>query len=104
MTEKNYIYSLGIKKGNELLPIGSVVNLAFIQQAVMIYGRKHVQTNKEVIWDYVVCPYTQGHLYDVTNNFFNNEQINDVIFKGFESEGKIILRSKILKATGEDKK
>lgn len=100
MTDKNNIYSLDIKKGNELLPIGSVVNIGMVEQAVMIYGRMQEQDEKKM-WDYVACPYPQGHLSDDTNVFFNHERITDIIFKGFESEGELILRKKILGLTGD---
>ncbi|GAB3790423.1 DUF4176 domain-containing protein [Virgibacillus kimchii] len=53
------------------------------------------------MWDYVACPYPQGHLSDDTNVFFNHERITDIIFKGFESEGELILRKKILGLTGD---
>jgi len=95
MTDKNDIFTLNINKGKDLLPIGTVVMVGFVDQAVMIYGRKQ-QADKDKIWDYVACPYPQGHLSDETNIFFNNEQIKQIIFKGFESEGEITLRQEIL--------
>lgn len=96
MTDKNDIFTLNINKGKDLLPIGTVVMVGFVDQAVMIYGRKQQQADKDKIWDYVACPYPQGHLSDETNIFFNNEQIKQIIFKGFESEGEITLRQEIL--------
>lgn len=69
MTESYNIDSLDIKKGNQLLPIGTVVTLNFIEQAVMIYGRKQQQAEKPNIWDYVACPYPQGHISNETNVF-----------------------------------
>src|SRR5699024_8425346 len=95
MTDKNDIFTLNINKGKDLLPIGTVVMVGFVDQAVMIYGRKQ-QADKDKIWDYVACTYTQVHLSDETNIFFNNEQIKQIIFKGFESEGEITLRQEIL--------
>jgi hypothetical protein len=103
LAENNHIFSLDIKKGNELLPIGTVVTLGFIEQAVMIYGRKQQQVGQQKLWDYVACPYPQGHLSNETNVFFNHDQIKNIIFKGFESEGELILRHKILKEGSEDK-
>jgi|SRR5699024_1743595 len=90
--------------GKELLPIGTLVNIGLVQQAVMIYGRKQQQAGKKEVWDYVACPYPQGHLSDDTNIFFNHDQIKNIIFKGFESEGERILRNKILKGDGEASK
>jgi len=42
----------------------------------------------------VACPYPQGHLSDEMNILFNHENITEVIFKGFESEGELVLRNK----------
>lgn len=97
MTDSNRIHSLNITIGSDLLPIGTVVTIGFIDQAVMIYGRKQQQADKQKIWDYVACPYPQGHISDETNVFFNHEQIKQVIFKGFESEGELALRHNISK-------
>src|SRR5699024_3504866 len=65
--------------GSDLLSVGTVVNIDFVKQAVMIYGRKQQQADKQKIWDYVACPYPQGHLSGETNVFFNHEHINDVM-------------------------
>ncbi|HEY4552887.1 MAG TPA: DUF4176 domain-containing protein [Bacillaceae bacterium] len=89
------VNSLKIRSGNELLPIGSVVLIEPIPQALMIYGRTQQQAGKEGIWDYVACPYPQGHLSDETNVFFNHSQIEEVVFKGLETEGEKALREKL---------
>ncbi|WP_113866421.1 DUF4176 domain-containing protein [Paraliobacillus ryukyuensis] len=54
--------NLGISsvKGKELLPIDTAGKIEFVQQAVMIYGRKQLQDDKSVIWDYVVCHIPKG--------------------------------------------
>lgn len=101
---KSKVYSVQIDKGNELLPIGTVVNVGVVGQSVMIYGRMQQQAGQEGVWDYVACPYPQGHLSDETNIFFNHDNITDVIFKGFESEGEVFLRENILNKNGESKK
>lgn len=102
MTENENIYSLAIKKEDQLLPIGTVAILNFIEQAVMIYGRKQQQADRPNIWDYVACPYPQGHISNETNVFFNHDHIEDVVFKGFESEGELTLRHKILGKSSKD--
>jgi hypothetical protein len=85
----NGINSIVIDKGTDLLPIGTVVLLESILQPVMIYGRLQQQADQdEKVWEYVACPYPQGHISDETKVFFNHVQIKQVIFKGFESEGE----------------
>ena len=95
MTGKKDILALNINKDKEFVPIGTIVTVDFVEQAVMIYGRKQQQEDKNEIWDYVACPYPQGHLSDETNVFFNHDQIQQIIFKGFESEGEVTLRQEI---------
>ncbi|WP_338779482.1 DUF4176 domain-containing protein [Metabacillus sp. FJAT-52054] len=69
-----------------------------------IYGRKQQQAdNEDKVWDYVACPYPQGHIGDNTNVFFNHNQINKVFFKGLETKGEKALR-KQLKEIFSDKK
>jgi hypothetical protein len=91
----NEINSLAIDKGNDLLPIGTVVLLDIIAQPLMVYGRMQQQADKEGVWDYVACPYPQGHISEETNVFFNHVQIKQVIFKGFESEGEQLMKEKL---------
>ncbi|MGR9049155.1 DUF4176 domain-containing protein [Halobacillus faecis] len=93
----NQITSLKIKKGEHLLPVGTVVIVEFINQAVMIYGRKQEQLSEEgnKLWDYVACPYPQGHISEESNVFFNHKQIREIIYRGLETEGELELREKL---------
>ncbi|CAM3825686.1 DUF4176 domain-containing protein [Mesobacillus zeae] len=87
--------SLKIELGEELLPIGTVLLVQGIKQPVMVYGRKQLQGDTEKVWDYVACPYPQGHLGEDTNVFFSHSQIQEVVFKGFESEGEKAIRKQL---------
>ncbi|AZB41368.1 DUF4176 domain-containing protein [Bacillus sp. FJAT-42376] len=94
--EKTDFNALELETGRELLPIGSVVEIGLVQQALMIYGRKQEQENNEnKVWDYVACPYPQGHIGQDTNVFFNHSQIEKLVFKGLETKGETALRSKL---------
>ncbi|TXL66731.1 DUF4176 domain-containing protein [Cerasibacillus terrae] len=44
-----------------------------------------MQAEKKVTWDYVACPYSQGHLSDDTNDLFNRSHIKNVMYKGLET-------------------
>ena len=68
------------------LPIGSVVVLNNGGQPVMIYGRKQIQQQNEILWDYVACLYPEGNLGEEYNVFFNNEDINQILFTGFQTQ------------------
>lgn len=78
-----------------LLPIGTIVKLNKIKKTVMIYGRHQIQTSSNKIYDYIAVPYPEGNLTNDFNVFFNREQIEDIIFKGYESETELALREKI---------
>ncbi|SDB95655.1 DUF4176 domain-containing protein [Shouchella lonarensis] len=93
----NEINEIKIDKGEELLPIGTVVGIDLVNQAVMIYGRKQrkIDQDDELSYDYVGCPYPQGHMSDKTNVFFQQDNIKEVYFKGLETTGEKILRERL---------
>jgi hypothetical protein len=67
------------------LPIGSVVILQGGNVALMIYGRKQRQLGTDTPWDYIACPYPEGNLDDEHTYLFNDEQIDKVLFVGFQT-------------------
>lgn len=69
----------------EYLPIGSIVLLNNGTKKVMIYGRRQMNMEKK-IFDYVACLYPEGNINEQYNFLFNNEDIAEVIFKGFEDD------------------
>ena len=96
------IKSMSISKGSSLLPIGSVLLVDFISQPLMVYGRKQRQSSNEEIWDYVACPYPQGHISEESNVFFNHLQIDEIIFKGLETDGDKAMRDKLCELFDEE--
>ncbi|WP_216830398.1 DUF4176 domain-containing protein [Alkalihalobacterium elongatum] len=92
------INSLKLVVPTEFLPIGSVIKVDFIEQAIMIYGRKQQQAGTDKVWDYVACPFPQGHISEETNVFIDHESIEEVVFKGLETEGELELRERLKKA------
>ncbi|WP_042221356.1 DUF4176 domain-containing protein [Oceanobacillus manasiensis] len=70
----------------------------------MIYGSKQEQGDNKEVWDYVACPFPQGHLSYESNIFFNDDHIKEVIFKGLESEGELVLQKRLQEVSGEGKK
>lgn len=70
----------------ELLPIGSVVLLKDGTKKLMIIGLKPIRESKpDVIYDYIGVLYPEGFLGNKYNFLFNHEDINDVIFKGYQN-------------------
>jgi len=81
------------------LPIGSVVHLINGEKTLMIYGRKQVSAESEVIYDYVSCPYPEGDI-DGESYLFNHSDIRDVMFTGYINDEEIALSSDIMKEFG----
>ena len=67
-------------------PIGTVVTLKGGNHPIMIYGRKQVQTDTNLIWDYAACLYPEGNISDDYIIFFQQEEVETVNFTGFRGE------------------
>ena len=67
-------------------PIGTVVTLVNGNRPLMIYGRKQIQNESDILWDYVACFYPEGNMGDKTQFLFNHEDIEEVISKGYTDE------------------
>lgn len=82
----------------EYLPMGSIVLLKGGWKRVMIYGRKqkHLESNKE--YDYIACLYPEGNLRADKCVFFNNEDIAEIIHRGFTDEEDEVFTKKFLTA------
>lgn len=73
---------------NEYLPIGSVVLLKGAIRKAMIIGI--IQSTKETDGqvkehDYIAVMFPEGFLNMETMFMFNHDQINDVIYRGYEN-------------------
>lgn len=77
-------------------PIGTVVILKGGNRPLMIYGRKQIQINSNLVWDYVGCLYPEGNLGEEYTFFFQNEEIGEVLYLGYVS----IYEEKMLKLLG----
>ena len=69
----------------ELLPVGSVVLLKGATKRLMIIGILQVKQDEDKMYDYLAVPYPEGYIGESNNFLFNHEDINDVIFKGYEN-------------------
>ena len=86
-----------IKK--EILPIGSVVLLKNSERKVMVMGL--LQGNPahlDKVYDYCGCLYPEGYM-DANNIFlFDEEQIEEICFKGFDAEEQAEFRNRVTEA------
>ena len=67
-------------------PIGTVVILKGGDRPLMIYGRKQIQQPANLIWDYVACLYPEGNISDKYTFFFQQEEIEKVLYVGYWSQ------------------
>ena len=85
----------------DLLPNGSIVKLSGGDHYVMICGRVTVPAGEETIYDYVGCLYPEG-LTDMENMlFFNRDNIETILFIGYQDKQELEYRSEILDNLGE---
>lgn len=78
-------------KIKDLLPIGSVIIMKEGEQPLMIYGILQTDTRKSLLkksqeYDYVCVPYPQGNMGEGSSFFANHEDIEKILFRGFENE------------------
>ncbi|MBO5303952.1 MAG: DUF4176 domain-containing protein [Lachnospiraceae bacterium] len=71
---------------HELLPIGSVIWLKEAERALMIFGVKqsNMETGEE--YDYIGVIYPEGNMGTDSQFLFQHEDIERVVFRGFEDE------------------
>lgn len=70
-----------------LLPIGSVVLLKEATKKMMIFGIKQMDSeNTALEYDYSGVPYPEGNVGTETQYLFNHDDIETIVFKGYEDE------------------
>ena len=69
----------------ELLPIGSVVLLKSATKKLMIIGIMQIKPDENKMYDYLAVPYPEGYIGAENNFLFYHEDINDIIYKGYEN-------------------
>ncbi|WP_455713934.1 DUF4176 domain-containing protein [Anaerosporobacter sp.] len=78
----------------DLLPIGSIVLLKDATKKMMVYGIKQSQvTDPDKEYDYIGVLYPEGNMGENFQFLFNHEDIQSVIFRGYED----IERQKFIK-------
>lgn len=70
----------------DYLPIGSVVILKGGEKKVMIYGRRQLAVDGSGEYDYIACLYPEGNINDEFSFLFNNDDIEEIVFRGFEND------------------
>lgn len=79
-----------------LLPIGSIVLLKDGKKKLMVNGIMQTEADgsgKE--YDYLGILYPEGHIGEQFQYLFNHEDINEIVFRGFEDKERIEFLSKL---------
>lgn len=71
-------------KIEELLPIGSIVNVLDYEHRIMIIGIKQINLDDNHEYDYVGIPYPEGQVGIESQVIFNNEDISYISFIGYQ--------------------
>ena len=79
-----------------MLPIGSVVLLKGGSKTLMIFGRKQMSTLNNKVWDYLACFYPEGSIGPEYCFLFNDEDIDEVVFRGYSDENNLNFEKQLL--------
>lgn len=77
---------------NDFMPIGSVITLKNGNKRIMICGRLQEREEDHKIFDYCACLYPEGLLSPDEVFLFNNEDIDQVFFVGFQDGEEFAFR------------
>lgn len=83
-------------KIKDLLPIGSIVLLKDGEKRLMINGIMQTDaggTGKS--YDYMGILYPEGHIGEGFQYLFNHEDINEIIFRGFDDTERVEFLDKL---------
>lgn len=83
-------------KEKNFLPVGTVVILNDATKKLMITGFCSMTPgHKGELFDYTGCLYPEGLLSSDQICLFNNDQIKEVFFKGYESDEETEFKKKL---------
>lgn len=78
-------------KFKDTLPIGSVVRIKGVGKPVMIFGyEQQSRAFPERVSDYIGVVYPEGHIDSRLHLGFNMDDIEEICFRGYESEERQI--------------
>ncbi len=81
----------------KLLPIGSIVKLKKIDKKIMILGILSLgeDSKKNKLYDYAGCFFPEGCLTENKNILFDQEDIKEIIYKGYIDNDEIKFKENI---------
>ena len=89
-------------KNSGFLPIGSVVRLKDTpDQLFMIFGWLQKSLHREGVYDYIAVMYPEGLANKVLCFYFNEDEIEEVLFKGFQNDKELEYRDYVSRRVHE---
>ena len=70
----------------DLLPIGTVVRVKGATKRLMIFGVKQSDAKTKELYDYIGVLYPEGNMGEEVRFLFNHENIDEIIFTGYNDE------------------
>lgn len=70
----------------DLLPIGTVVRVKGATKRLMIFGVKQMDAKTKEVYDYIGVLYPEGNMGEEVRFLFNHENIDEIIFTGYNDE------------------
>ena len=93
---------MNVMKIRDLLPIGTIVLLKNGEKRLMISGvMQSEMENDGRDYDYLGVLYPEGHIGEQFQYLFNHEDIENVVFRGFEDEERTVFIEKLAEFYGE---
>ncbi len=84
-----------------MLPIGSIIRTEGAERKLMVIGRVVTTEENDMIYDYVGVPYPEGINDSDKMYFFNRDQIEELLFIGFQDQEALLFQSEVLDNIGE---
>lgn len=84
-------------KIKDLLPIGSIVRLQNGQKRLMITGVLQIKEDElDKQYDYLGILYPEGHIGGDFQYLFNHEDIDEIVFRGYEDQERQVFLDKLV--------
>lgn len=84
-------------KIKDLLPIGSIVRLQNGQKRLMITGVLQIKEDElDKQYDYLGILYPEGHIGGDFQYLFNHEDIDEIVFRGYEDQERQVFLNKLV--------
>lgn len=86
---------MNIEKIEKLLPVGTIVRLKDGIKTIMVTGFFPVSGDDNKMYDYSACFYPEGLISSEINMLFNHEQVDEIIYPGYNSKEDADFKSKL---------